>query len=335
MQLKTFHAPNMKAAMELVREALGDEAVILSTQKEVNGKGVTIIAACEPQDEPMPLEEEAPHLVVPAPRPVYNPLPDYLLRDVEQALRWHGVDDTLTGIVLARLGENPKPKDDSPESLAKLLGATLSKLCKFSPLPYLEEPMRLILIGAPGAGKTSLTAKMAARLVKAGKKAAVISTDHKRAGGIEQLAAFTDILGIELQVAANRMELKGLLSDYPPELPVLIDSAGANPYEFQALKELAEFAGLMSMTPVLVFPAGGDPQEAAEIAEAFSFLGVGHIMVTRLDLARRYGSIVTAAYAAGLALSHMTGSEKVLGDFEEANPLRLAQLLIQYRKDTV
>ncbi|HEY1386360.1 MAG TPA: GTPase, partial [Dongiaceae bacterium] len=46
MRLRTFTAPTISEAMRQVRTALGDDAVILST--EHNGKAVKVTAAIEP-----------------------------------------------------------------------------------------------------------------------------------------------------------------------------------------------------------------------------------------------------------------------------------------------
>ena len=68
MRLKLFHAPNMTAAMALVRDKLGPDALILSTRRVANGVEVT--AALEPvSNEPPPPADPA--------------------RDA--ALAWHGV----------------------------------------------------------------------------------------------------------------------------------------------------------------------------------------------------------------------------------------------------
>src|SRR5271170_3879873 len=50
MRLKSFIAPSMAEAMQLVRRELGDDAIIVSTQRAAGGKGVRITAALEPAD---------------------------------------------------------------------------------------------------------------------------------------------------------------------------------------------------------------------------------------------------------------------------------------------
>ncbi len=61
--------------------------------------------------------------------------------------------------------------------------------------------MRIMLVGPPGVGKTLTIARLAAQIAIQKHKLAVITTDNKRAGGVRQLQAFTDILELELSSA--------------------------------------------------------------------------------------------------------------------------------------
>ena len=52
MRLKSYNAATMAEAMRMVREELGDDAIIVSTQRASDGQGVRITAALEdPSDE--------------------------------------------------------------------------------------------------------------------------------------------------------------------------------------------------------------------------------------------------------------------------------------------
>jgi flagellar biosynthesis protein FlhF len=351
MRLRTFHATNMKQAMEMIRDELGDSAVIISSNKNSSGKGVAVTVAQEyfDDDEPQHLAQaqaKATHHYHPQDvyelqdrdmlededASGYHHMPDYFIRDMEDVLFRQGTSNEVIDEMLRVMGGQPTPHDTSPESLHHLLRETIRHSFRFSSIPFTQTGLRMMVVGTPGAGKTLMVAKTAARIVKAGQRVTVITTDYKRAGGAEQLASFTDILGVKLHVANTRAELKNHLAQIPPSERVIMDSAGANPYDYQELKDLSEFAGLMGVEPVLVFPAGGDPDEAAEIARAFSFLGVERMVITRMDLARRYGSILTAAHAAGLAFSYATGTEQVLGECDDMTPDKLANLLLTTNK---
>ncbi len=347
MRLKTFTADDMTLAMQMVRESLGDDAVIISTQEE-NGAGVSVTAAFDDISPEKADNEYEPWFdslkndnsnEPDAPRNIRQYqggglVPDHVATRIENILRHHGVNDYLLEAMIDRLDELDAP-DGNPlgiqDPTQRWMQHLFDDYFKMSPLTIKGDSCRHILIGTPGAGKTLTTAKIAANVVKSNQKVHIISTDNKRAGGIEQLSAITDILGIELMIAENRQSLKLMLSDIPLEDTVIVDSAGANPYDFYELKELGEYAGLIEIDPVLVYPAGSDPQEADEVARAFSFIGVEKIIVTRTDAARRFGGVLNAAHAAGLKFANITGSEKILGTFDACNSEILTQLFMDYQ----
>lgn len=163
----------------------------------------------------------------------------------------------------------------------------------------------------------------------------LISTDTKRAGGLEQLQAFTNILGIPLHTASERSELKELLQSFADRDRVIIDSAGCNPYDFQELKELGEFAHVLEVEPVLVCASGTDGHEATEIASVFSFLDIERVIITRTDCARHYGSLLAIAKGGDYAFSHATSSARAVGDMQAMDAFLLAQLFTQYQRERI
>jgi flagellar biosynthesis protein FlhF len=175
-------------------------------------------------------------------------------------------------------------------------------------------PRPLLLAGPPGAGKTLSCAKLAARATLAGAPPLVISTDSVRAGAAEQLAAFTRLLGLTLALAATPGALgkaigrrgaaagAATVAAAAATQPVLIDTAGCDPFNASEAALLHSLAAASAAEIVLVLPGGLDPAEAAELAQAFARLGARHLLPTRLDLTRRLGGVLAAA-AAGLALT--------------------------------
>jgi flagellar biosynthesis protein FlhF len=131
----------------------------------------------------------------------------------------------------------------------------------------------------------------------------VITADGRRAGAAEELAAYTRLLGIGLVVASTPATLARALAQRQPNMPVLIDTAGINPFGEAELSDLRAIASSAKAACVLVMPAGQDLAEATEQAEAFAPLGARHLLPTRLDLTRRLGSILGAAAAADLILT--------------------------------
>jgi flagellar biosynthesis protein FlhF len=292
--------------MALVRQELGPEAIILATQESAAGTAVT--AAVEPFSATPPgaAEPEPP----PDPAEVIN-----------EALHGHGVPQRLAGKLLTAALEFP----EQPPLLA-LTGA-LDALYGFRPL--LEQPPQpLIFVGAPGAGKTVSVAKLAARAVLLGQTVRVVSTDTVRAGGIEQLEAFTRLLGLPLHRADDEQELADCLAAAPVDELVLIDSPGTNPYNPNDRTELAGFLAAARAEPVFVLGAGGDLYDTVEMADAFVELGCRRLLATRLDMVHRLGSLLAAAELAGLAFSDAGIAASIADGLVALNPLKLARLVL-------
>jgi flagellar biosynthesis protein FlhF len=84
---------------------------------------------------------------------------------------------------------------------------------------------------------------------------------------------------------------------------VLIDTSGADPFNCGQMDAVGALVATANALPILVLPAGQDALEAAEAAAAFAATGVRHFIPTRLDLARRMGSVLAAAVAGSMSLS--------------------------------
>ena len=131
----------------------------------------------------------------------------------------------------------------------------------------------------------------------------MITADGSRAGATDQLAAFTRLLGLTLIVANHPLTLARALARRQDAAPVLIDAPGIDPFEPVQRDELIALAATAGACTVLVMPAGLDAAEAQEQAHAFGDAGATLMVATRMDLARRLGSVLAAADAGRLTLA--------------------------------
>jgi len=189
-----------------------------------------------------------------------------------------------------------------PGLLTRMPGESLREAVAFTTLDLSPDARPLLLAGPPGGGKTLSVARLATRLVLGGTTPMVITTDAVRAGATEQLAAFTRLLGVALVVADTPTLLRRALARRPAGAAVLIDTAGMDPFAADARDQLQDLASASTATLAAVLPAGMDGAETGETAEIYAALGAQALIATRLDLARRRGSILWAAEA-GLALA--------------------------------
>lgn len=311
MRLKSFDAPTMVEAMHQVRQEFGDDAAIVSSRRAGRSGGVRVTAALEDVEaERMLADRLAP------------PPPSDSRTAIADALVHHGAPRR----VIDRLGAAARGFDGGDPVHA--LAAALSTSYGFSPLPESGGGAPLALVGPPGAGKTVSIAKLAARAVLAEQPMMLVTTDGFRAGGVEQLAGFTRILGVELHTAGSPRELQQVIAGGDGGELVLIDTAGVNPFAPAEIVRLAELVGSIDAAPVLTLAAGGDAADAMEIGEVFGHIGADRQLVTRLDAARRLGAVLAAADGGHLAFCEASTSPHVSRGFRPLEPAALAHLLL-------
>ena len=293
MRIRIFRARTLAEAMAQIRKELGADALILSDRSRDGFVEVT--AALETHDAPElrtpaqwstgPDDLEPftiPAAAAPAPRRAQAPHRP----DLAASLAWHGLSPGLKAAL--QVGS---------------IETACARVFSFAPLRIGPEDAPLLLAGPPGSGKTLTVARLATRLVLAGQQPMVITADGQRAGAVEQLAAFTRLLGLTLVAANTPAVLARALERRVPGQSVLIDAPGLDlddPDQVEVLQALLDASG---SAMALVLPCGLDPAEAEEIAGAHAALGAQTLIATRTDPRRRLGAILCASYSAELALS--------------------------------
>jgi flagellar biosynthesis protein FlhF len=345
MRLRTFTAASMKDAIAIVREEMGPEAIIVSAHERPRGRGVEVRAATEvrqtapsrPQAEQVP----PPRKVAPA------PLAEVPMRGIQQiahrrvgqpgearrqvaamhaalreVLSYHGLDEAR---ITSFLDGTRKPLSREP---GEALAATLEARIGFAPLAV--KPRRpLMLIGGPGVGKTVTVAKLAARARLAGHPITVVTTDTLRSGAVEQLSKLLGLMGAKLTTAESPENLAGILvktTDTPAA--VFVDTPGTNMFSMGERRDLRRFLAAGEIEPVLVLAAGTDASEAGEHARLFAEIGARRFIVTRLDAARRFGTLIAAADEGRLALAQVSLSPYLSEPLCALSPISLSRILL-------
>jgi flagellar biosynthesis protein FlhF len=293
----------MMEAMRRVREELGPAAIILSTREEANAVFVT--AAAEPERA--------------APPPRAPQTADILAR----ALAYHGVPQDAAARILRALPANDTGTEAS--ALATALDATYG----FAPIPAQGLGRPILMVGPPGAGKSTTAAKLAARAHLAGVEVSLANADGQRSQAGEALAAFANILDIPLIEVETPEKLVRARTSRLLGPNTIIDTPGFNPFAAADLAQLNELALAADAEPVLVLPAGLDPVEAGEITEALALVAPSRMITTRLDMARRLGSVIAAAEAAGLKFADAGISPRIAGGLESLSAPLLARLIMR------
>jgi flagellar biosynthesis protein FlhF len=309
MRLKSFHGAGLTEAMRAVREALGENAIIVATREDESG-GMRVTAAI---DDPPPSEQTK----------ITAPASDgsEALEKIAEGLTFHHVHSSLAEKLMATATQFAS--DDPLLSL----GAALDTHFKFDPV---DQNKPLLLVGPPGAGKTLCTAKFATQATLAKQQATVVSTDLDRAGGMEQLAAFTRLLKLNLVEIDDWHSLRDLITLQQGN-PLFIDMAGRNPFDAREKESAREFIACVG-DATLVLPAGLDASEAIDLALEFRSIGASRLLITRLDNVRRIGSLLRLAFESRMPLSNYGASANITEPLRPMNPVVLARLLLNANK---
>ncbi len=309
MKLRTFTAHSLPHALAQVRAQLGDNAVILSTHEAEDEGGVRVTAAIE--DQPMDSLDwdAAPAGAAP-------------LDELRAALAFHRVPRGLADRLLAQASGLPA------ETAAMALAGALDSELAFADLTRDLNSRTILLIGPPGAGKTATAAKLCAHAELHGQSCALITLDADKAGGLAQIKAFAEALEAPLEAAPDAATLARVMAQPPAADLVVIDSFGVNPFGLSELARLRDAATAAAATMVAVLPASGDALDSAEAAMALAELGAGALIATKLDVTRRLGNFLGAAYASGLPLLAAGISPTIGQGLVPLNPVSLAELFM-------
>lgn len=334
MRLRTFEAASMSEVMRLIKKELGDDAVIV-TSRTLDDGSLRVTAAIEDEQAqaPEPIETVDEWLDGVEDQNAlfsgiydYDALPDldyeHKLDTIGKALARHNVPGFLYEKIMVHAEQHPNG------SALEILTHAFDALFTFQPLPTTRRDVPLMLVGQPGAGKTTTIAKLATRAVMNGLKPAVITADTTRAGGVEQLAAFMRVLQISLIKVNNPDQLKQAVQDHQKADQIFVDCPGLNAFSVNDMKELHGYAKMVPMDMIVTLPGGMDMEESIEIARAFAVLGAKGLLPTRIDMTRRLGGLLAAADQAGLAFVGMGDKPDIADGFANLDAQKLAQMFL-------
>ncbi len=319
MRLKSFYGTTMTEAMRLVRDTLGDNAIIVATRDDEGG-GVRVTAAID--DPIMPASANAQMLSS-------QTIDSESIETIASAMIAHNVPAVLAEKIVAAATQYAN--DDPLLSI----GAAFDTHFHYTSLYDEKENAPLVLIGPPGAGKTLCAAKMATLLTLAKKNLAVISTDTQRAGAMAQLGAFTRLLKTDLIESEDAHALHDAIAMQKTGTTVIVDTAGCNPFSEADRQTLSAIIKATGASPILVLPADLDAFEATTMAKAFQAMGAKSLLPTRLDMTRRLGGMLCVAHEARLPFCAFSASSKVTDVPQPLNPVSLARLILAPPQEAV
>jgi len=215
------------------------------------------------------------------------------------------------------------PKGDTEQAQAWMRSTLMKRLQVMqSETDMLDVGGVFALMGPTGAGKTTTTAKLAARFVvrHGADKLALLTTDSYRIGGHEQLRIYGKILGVTVHAVRDATDLRVALSELSHKHTVLIDTVGMSQRD-QAVAEQVEMlcqAG-KPIKRLLLLNATSHGDTLNEVVQAYQTRGLDGCILTKIDEAASLGPALDCAIRHQLNVHYLATGQRVPEDLHLAN----------------
>lgn len=166
-------------------------------------------------------------------------------------------------------------------------------------------PAVILMVGVNGVGKTTATARIAKRLLGEGRSVLLCAADTYRAGAVEQLARWSEILGVPCVRGQSGQDPAAVAFDAVEAAlargldAVVIDTAGRLHTQGDLMKELQKVARVLGRKAqgapheTLLVVDGSTGQNAVQQGRVFAReLALTGVIVTKLDGTARGGAVV-------------------------------------------
>lgn len=176
------------------------------------------------------------------------------------------------------------------------------------------------LVGPTGVGKTTTTAKLAARCVlRHGRdRVALITTDGYRIGAHEQLRIYGRILGVPVFAVKDAAELKLTLAELSTRHLVLIDTMGMSQKDRQVLQQRELFRGC-GVQRLLLLNATSRGDTLDDVVAAYGGEGLAGCVLTKIDEAVSLAPAIDAVIRHRLRVAFVCNGQRVPEDLHLPN----------------
>ena len=346
MRIKTFRADDVRQALALVKDEMGEDAVVLDTRTVTSAKFLGIgsreqVEVMAAVDEPL------------TPEPAATPNDDVFqqLRALQDEVREMKVTSAVPSVACSRsaLQQDEAPaiqmlKDCgiSPDLLRLSEDKLAAVRDKAGLVTMLADVMKkhtarpsgsgsvIALVGPTGVGKTTTLAKLAARYALQEKKSvALITCDTFRIGGVEQIRVYARILNVPLEVVTSPGDMAAAIEKHSDKDVILIDTIGRSQKNALHLGELKALLAPAKPTEVyLVVSACSSTLVQMDVVKSFSVLSPNRLVISKIDESNELGCIVSLPVSTGLPISCVTNGQNVPDDLQMGESKTLADLVV-------
>jgi flagellar biosynthesis protein FlhF len=201
----------------------------------------------------------------------------------------------------------------------------------------LEQGGVYALVGPTGVGKTTTTAKLAARCVMrhGANKLALITTDGYRIGAYEQLRIYGKILGVMVHSVKDEADLRIALEELKGKHTILIDTVGVGQRDQMVAEQVSMLSGAgTEVKRLLCLNATVTGSTLNEVVGAYKGAGLAGCIITKLDEAATIGNVIDIVLRQKLNLYYVANGQRVPEDLHVANKLYLADRAFKLKRET-
>jgi flagellar biosynthesis protein FlhF len=225
---------------------------------------------------------------------------------------------------LARQLAEHSPKTDNHAEALKWVQGILAKniLTVQNEEEVLDQGGVFALIGPTGVGKTTTTAKLAARYVMKHGTAnlGLITTDAYRIGGHEQLRIYGKILGVMVHAVKDEADLKIALNELKNKHTILIDTVGVSQRDRMVAEQISMLTNAnQNIKKLICLNATSTGETLTDVINAYKGRGLDGCIVTKLDEAATIGNTLDVVIREKLKLFYVANGQRVPEDIHLAN----------------
>ena len=216
------------------------------------------------------------------------------------------------------------------EELVALMGSETKEIA----LKPGNEITVIMMVGLQGAGKTTTTAKLAAKLKSKGRVPLLAACDIYRPAAIQQLQINGEKVGVEVFSMGDKQNPVNIAKAAIEHAKshnmnvVFLDTAGRLHVDEDMMNELVQIKEAVHVDQTLLVVDAMTGQDAVNVSQMFNDkIGIDGVILTKLDGDTRGGAALSIKATCGKPILYAGMGEK-LSDLEQFYPDRMASRIL-------